>query len=81
MIEPVPERHFRGALFLRLNRRAKRFLECVQLLLTVLLRLGEDVFRLGQAVLVVADDHATLPSMKPPTMPEAASFMSSVTWV
>ena len=58
--QPVPERHFRSNL-LRLQSAAF-FLELLELLDALLLGFGEDIFRLGIAVVIVADDDASLPA-------------------
>ena len=58
--QPVPEGHL-GPHLLRLQSAAF-FLELLELLDALLLGFGEDIFRLGIAVVIVADDDASLPA-------------------
>ena len=57
--QPIPEGHLRANLF-RLQSPAI-LLELLELLNALLLRFGKDIFRLGIAVIVIADDDAPLP--------------------
>ena len=57
--QPVPEGHL-GPHLLRLQPAAIH-LELLELLDALLLGFGEDIFRLGIAVIIVADDDAPLP--------------------
>ena len=58
--QPVPEGHL-GPHLLRLQPAAF-LLELLELLDALLLCLGEDIFRLGIAVVIVADDDAAFPA-------------------
>ena len=58
--QPVPEGHLRANLF-RLQSPAL-LLELLELLDTLLLRFGEDIFRLGITVVIIADDDSPLPT-------------------
>ena len=57
--QPVPEGHL-GSKLLRLQPAAF-LLELLELLDALLLGFGKDIFRLGVAVIIVADDDAPLP--------------------
>ena len=57
--QPVPEGHL-GTNLLRLQPAAF-LLELLELLNALLLRFGKNIFRLGIAVIVIADDDAPLP--------------------
>ena len=57
--QPIPEDHL-GPHLLRFQSAALR-LELLELLDALLLRFGENIFRLGIAVIVIADDDASLP--------------------
>ena len=57
--QPVPEDHL-GSNFFGLQPAAF-LLELLELLNALLLRFGKDIFRLGIAVIVIADDDAPLP--------------------
>ena len=57
--QPIPEGHLRPHL-LRFQSAAI-LLELLELLNALLLRFGKDIFRLGVAVIIVADDDAPLP--------------------
>ena len=57
--QPVPEGHLRPHFFGL--QSAAFLLELLELLDAFLLRFGEDIFRLGIAVVIVADDDAPLP--------------------
>ena len=58
--QPVPEGHLRSNL-LRLQSAAF-LLELLELLDALLLRFGEDIFRFGIAVIIIADDDSPLPT-------------------
>ena len=57
--QPIPEGHL-GTNLLRLQPAAF-LLELLELLNALLLRFGKDIFRLGVAVIIVADDDAAFP--------------------
>ena len=57
--QPVPEGHLRPHFFGL--QPAAFLLEFLELLNALLLRFGENIFRLGIAVIVIADDDAPLP--------------------
>ena len=60
VFQPVPEEHLRTNLRGRLS--AALLLELLKLFQTLFLSFGEDVFRFGIAVVIVADDDASLPA-------------------
>ena len=57
--QPVPEGHLRPHFFGL--QSAAILLELLEFLEALLLRFGKDIFRLGIAVIVIADDDAPLP--------------------
>ena len=57
--QPVPEQHIRFDLSVISPHHA--FGELTQLLLTFPLCFGEDILRLGKAIVIIADDNAALP--------------------
>ena len=58
--QPIPEGHLRANLF-RLQSPAL-LLELLEFLDTLLLRFGEDIFRLGITVVIIADDDSPFPT-------------------
>ena len=58
--QPVPEGHLRPHFFGL--QPAALLLELLELLDALLLRFGEDIFRLGIAVIIVTDDDTSFPA-------------------